>query len=62
MTYKIEIEDAFKTYTHDQDKILSPMETVQRFRKKLQGVHLDILKKVDRIDNGRLDIPVFFSQ
>jgi ribosomal protein S12 methylthiotransferase accessory factor len=62
MTYKIEIEDAFKTYTHDQDKILSPTETVQRFRKKLQGVDLDILKKVDRIDNGRLDIPVFFSQ
>ena len=62
MTYKIEIEDAYKTYTHDQDKILSPTETVQQFRKKLQGVDLDILKKVERIDNGRLDIPVFFSQ
>ncbi len=62
MAYKIEIEDAFKTYTHDQDKILSPAETVQRFRKKLQSVDLDILKKVERIDNGRLDIPVFFSQ
>jgi len=62
MAYKVEIEDAFKTYTHDQDKSLSPTETVQRFRKKLQDVNLDILKKVERIDNGRLDIPVFFSQ
>ena len=62
MTYHIEIEDAFKTYTHDQDKILAPTETVQRFRTKLQNVDLDILKKVERIDNGRLDIPVFFSQ
>ncbi len=62
MTYHIKIEDAYKTYTHDQDKILSPAETVQRFREKLQGVNLDILKKVERIDNGRLDIPIFFSQ
>jgi len=62
MTYHIDIEDAFKTYTHDQDKTLAPEETVQRFKKRLESIDLDILKKTDRIDNGRLGIPVYFSQ
>ena len=62
MSYRIILEDAFKTYTLDQDKILSPEETVRRFKKRLKDVNLDILGKTDRIDNGRLDIPVFFSQ
>ena len=62
MSYRITLEDAFKNYTLDQDKTLSPVETVERFRKKLKSVDLDILDKTERIDNGRLDIPVFFSQ
>lgn len=57
----IRLEDCYKTYTFDQDKVLSPVETVRRFKKKLSEVDLDILKEVRRIDNGRLDIPIYFS-
>ena len=62
MSYRITLEDAFKNYTLDQDKSLSPEETIERFKEKLKGVDLDILEKTERIDNGRLGIPVFFSQ
>ena len=53
--------DCFKHYTLDQDKVCSPMETVNRFKARLAEVKLDILQEVRRIDNGRLDIPVYFS-
>jgi ribosomal protein S12 methylthiotransferase accessory factor len=58
---KVVMEDAFKRFTFDQDKVLTPEETVQRFKDRLKEVDLDILEKTMRIDNGRLDIPVFFS-
>jgi ribosomal protein S12 methylthiotransferase accessory factor len=61
MSFKIELNDAFKSYTFDQDKIFAPEETVKRFREKLKKVNLDILKRTVRIDNRRLDIPVYFS-
>ena len=61
MTYKVILSDAFKGYTLDQDKVLTPEETVKRFREKLKAVELDILRQTIRIDNGRLDIPVYFS-
>ncbi len=57
----IRLEDCYKTYTYDQDKVFSPSETVARFKKRLEEVDLDILKEVRRIDNGRLDIPIYFS-
>ena len=62
MSYQVVLKDAFKNYTLDQDKILSPEETVSRFKDRLKSVNLDILKKSERIDSGRLGIPVFFSQ
>jgi ribosomal protein S12 methylthiotransferase accessory factor len=58
---KIELQDCFKTYTYDQDKAMSPEETVSRFQDRLKTVNLDILREIRRIDNGRLDIPVYFS-
>jgi ribosomal protein S12 methylthiotransferase accessory factor len=61
MPRRIQLSDAFKGYTLDQDKVITPEETVARFKAKLQEVHLDILERTVRIDNGRLDIPVFFS-
>ena len=61
MTHKIILNDAFKRFTLDQDKIFSPGETVRRFKEKLKKVNLDILEYTVRIDNGRLDIPVYFS-
>lgn len=61
MSYKIVLEDAFKQYTLDQDKVIPPEETVKRFKEKLARLDLDILEKTIRIDNGRLEIPVFVS-
>lgn len=57
----IRLSDCFKHYTFDQDKACDPVETVRRFKDRLKNVDLDILKEVKRIDNGRLDIPVYFS-
>ncbi len=61
MSYTIKLQDAYKKFTLDQDKVLSPEETIKRFMEKLKKVNLDILKSTLRIDNGRLDIPVYFS-
>ncbi|HIJ78163.1 MAG: YcaO-like family protein [Desulfobulbaceae bacterium] len=57
----IRATDCFKHYTLDQDKVCSPVETVNRFKQRLKDANLDILREVTRIDNGRLDIPVYFS-
>ncbi|MCG8614743.1 MAG: YcaO-like family protein [Desulfobacterales bacterium] len=62
MGYEIKLQDAKKGYTYDQDKIMSPEETVRRFKEKTAALDLDILSQTRRIDNGRLDIPVFFSE
>ena len=61
MSKKVMLKDAFKGYTLDQDKIVTPEETVKRFKENLRKVDADILEKTMRIDNGRLDIPVYFS-
>ncbi len=62
MTYTVELKDAFKGYTYDQDKIMSPEKTVAAFKEKTAQLNLDILSRTRRIDKGRLDIPVFFSE
>ena len=59
--FTIALKDAYKGYTLDQDKIMAPEDTVQRFKARLEKVNLDILKRTVRIDNGRLDIPIYFS-
>lgn len=61
MSKKVILNDAFKRFTLDQDKILPPEETVKRFKEKIKNLNLNILESTVRIDNGRLDIPVFFS-
>jgi len=61
MSARILLEDAIKSCTTDQDKIISPEETVARFKEKAKHLSLDIFRETSRIDNGRLDIPVFFS-
>ncbi|MCF8094650.1 MAG: YcaO-like family protein [Desulfobacteraceae bacterium] len=55
------LNDAYKQYTADQDKIVTPGKTVQEARHRFDALGLDILEKTVRIDNGRLDIPVYFS-
>lgn len=57
----IRLQDSFKHYTYDQDKFCTPEETIERFKKRLKENDLDVLKEIKRIDNGRLDIPVYFS-
>ena len=61
MTEKIVLKDAFKKVTDDQDKILPPETTVQQIKTKLAQLDLDLLREAVRIDQGRLDIPVFIS-
>lgn len=58
---KITLADCYKKFTRDQDKACSPEETVNHFQQRLKKADLDVLKEVRRIDNGRLDIPVYFS-
>jgi ribosomal protein S12 methylthiotransferase accessory factor len=55
------LQDTYKQYTYDLDKVCPPEETVARVRQRFQRLHLDILKKTLRIDSGRLDIPVYVS-
>ncbi|MDD2464728.1 MAG: YcaO-like family protein, partial [Desulfobulbus sp.] len=57
----IRLQPCTKQYTFDQDKACSPEATVARFHKRLKATNLDVLKDIQRIDNGRLDIPVYFS-
>ena len=59
MTSKL--SDAFKIANQDHDKIVSPEETIENFKHKSTKAGLNILKETRRIDNGRLDIPVYFS-
>jgi ribosomal protein S12 methylthiotransferase accessory factor len=61
LNHKIILNDAFKGYTLDLDKMVTPEETVRRFKEKLKKINLDLLVETVRIDNGRLDIPVYFS-
>ena len=61
MNHKIILKDAYKGYTLDLDKIVTPGETVRLFKEKLKKINLDLLAETVRIDNGRLDIPVYFS-
>ncbi len=57
----ITFTDCLKQFTVDQDKAIKPEDTIERFYEKLENLDFEILKEVRRIDNGRLDIPVYFS-
>jgi ribosomal protein S12 methylthiotransferase accessory factor len=61
MPETLNLTDALKGYTYDQDKLLSPEETIRRVRDRLGHLDLKILQDTKRIDSGRLDIPVYLS-
>lgn len=61
MNSGIAIKDCFKHYSHDQDKAKNPKETVAWVKDRLDRSNINILSKTMRIDNGRLDIPVYIS-
>ena len=46
MNHSVTLNDAYKSFTRDQDKILHPKETVKRFKEKLNTMDLDILKRL----------------
>lgn len=54
-------QDCLKTFTIDQDKAIRPEATLEKFYNKIESLDFVILNEVKRIDNGRLDIPVYFS-
>jgi ribosomal protein S12 methylthiotransferase accessory factor len=57
----ITFQDCLKTFTIDQDKAVRPEATLEKFYNKIEALDFVILNEVKRIDNGRLDIPVYFS-
>jgi ribosomal protein S12 methylthiotransferase accessory factor len=57
----IKLKDAYKGFTVDQDKIISPEETITRVKDKFRAIDLKILDETVRIDSGRIGIPVYFS-
>ena len=61
MPETLHLTDALKGYTYDQDKLLTPEETIRRVRDRLGALDLKLLQDTMRIDSGRLDIPVYLS-
>ncbi|MCL6621963.1 MAG: YcaO-like family protein [Syntrophobacterales bacterium] len=61
MLTPLRLTDAYKGYTYDLDKLITPAETIARVKERLARLDLKILKEVVRIDSGRLDIPVYIS-
>lgn len=61
MPEPLKLTDALKGYTYDQDKLLTPAETIRRVRDRLGNLDLKLLQETVRIDSGRLDIPVYLS-
>jgi ribosomal protein S12 methylthiotransferase accessory factor len=57
----VRFSDCYKKFTIDQDKAITPEETLRNFYAKVSSLNFRILNNVRRIDNGRLDIPVYFS-
>ncbi|MBW1989820.1 MAG: YcaO-like family protein [Deltaproteobacteria bacterium] len=56
------LSDAYKSpECADQEKVLAPAETVKKVGVALAGLSLDVLAHAQRVDTGRLDIPVYVS-
>ncbi|MCR4666860.1 MAG: YcaO-like family protein [Desulfovibrio sp.] len=58
----IQISPCFKAYRSDLDKAVAPEETLARVRALFRATQMDILAKTERVDVGRLGIPVFMSR
>jgi ribosomal protein S12 methylthiotransferase accessory factor len=61
MPEPLKLTDALKGYTYDQDKLLTPEDTIRRVRDRLGRLDLALLQETMRIDSGRLNIPVYLS-
>lgn len=58
---RISLSPCPKAYTRDLDKAADPAQTAALVRERLASVRLDILARTQRVDTGRLGIPVFLS-
>jgi ribosomal protein S12 methylthiotransferase accessory factor len=58
----IELKHCPKSFTTDQDKACTPVETVSRVKAALAAQCDGVLARTDRVDTGRLGIPVFVSE
>lgn len=56
------LKSCLKSYTKDQDKAVSPEETVRKVKKLLAEKCDGVLECTRKIDTGRLGIPVFISE
>ncbi len=61
MDSRIVLNDCYKVFKHDQDKVRSPEQTVRWVNQRLARLDMNILSETKRIDTGRLDIPVYIS-
>ena len=61
MGQTVRLNDAFKGYQYDQDKMRPPVETAEWVMGRFETLDHPVLAQVMRIDSGRLDIPVFVS-
>ncbi len=57
-----DLQSSIKAKNSDLDKTLAPSKTVENVLGKLEKSNLEILQSLERIDIGRLDIPVFISK
>ncbi|WP_027722181.1 YcaO-like family protein [Maridesulfovibrio zosterae] len=58
----LELKSCLKVYSKDQDKAVTPEETVAKVKKLLDEKCNGVLKCTRKIDTGRLGIPVFISE
>lgn len=58
----LELKSCPKIYSKDQDKAVSPEETVSRVKALLGEKCNGVLKCTRKVDTGRLGIPVFISE
>lgn len=56
------LKDSFKATGADIDKTISPAETIPWVMERLKTFGFPILKTAERIDKGRLGIPVYVSR
>ena len=56
------LEDSFKKSGRDVDKVMAPSETLAWVRTRLGSLDVPVLQATERIDKGRLGIPVYASR
>ncbi len=56
------LKDSYKGTGAEYDKVRSPDETLEWVRERLERLDIPVLQETERIDHGRLGIPVYVSR